>query len=401
MNIGLDARSLTAPRPRGTGRNLLDAYRLIPGLRPQWQFTLFHQRPIAQDRTDHGRRPWDHPNVTLTRLDMPGDRLDAWFQVRMPLAARRARIELLHCPANAAPCWCPVPVVVTIHDLIPLKLRGELNPRQTRRFVRGVSRAARRAAHIITPSEATRDDLHADFRVPREKMTVIPWAADTRVLNEGDIAPNSAVEGALRSKYGLTARWLLSFSGSTRRKNARGILDGFARVPLETRRHVQIVLVGCEPADYRDDLNAQAERLGIANQCRVLGFVPHEDLPALLRGSAGLLMPSMYEGFGLPILDAFASGVPVVTSSVSSMPEVAGSAAVYCHPNDPLSIAEGIASILDSNTAGELVRLGYLRLAEFSWERTAAAMCGVYERCLSDRRLTPRAVVRVATEGVQ
>ncbi len=328
---------------------------------------------------------------------MPGDRLNAWFQVRLPIAARQARIDLLHCPANAAPRWCPVPVVVTIHDLIPLKLPGELTARQTRDFARGVARGARRAAHIITPSRATRDDLHADLGVPLDKMTVIPWAPDKRVRDEGRQPSSPAVEEELCRRYGLIGRRLLSFSGATRRKNARGILDGFARVPLETRRGVQVVLVGCEPSECRADLSAQAERLGIANQCRILGFVPHEDLPGLLRGAAGLLMPSMYEGFGLPILDAFASGVAVLTSDVSSMPEVAGAAAVYCRPNDPLSIAEGIANILDCDTAAELVREGHRRLADFTWERTAAAMCGVYERCLAGGRATARAAAEVAT----
>jgi glycosyltransferase involved in cell wall biosynthesis len=386
MKIGLDARSLTAARPRGTGRNLLDAYRLIPALRPEWQFVLYHQRPLPAALRDRPDAPWRLPNVKTRQLDMPGDRLGAWFQMRLPLAARRDRVDLLHLPASVAPAWCPVPCVVTIHDLIPLRLPGELPPRATRAFRRGVRRAVRRAAHLITVSAATRDELHRDFAVPLHRMTVIPWAPDAGVLAElrTELTAEQRVE--LRTKYALAERWLLSFAGSTARKNAEGVLAGFAAVPAEKRADVQVVLVGCEPAAYRNRLLAEAGRLGIGGQCRIHGFVPHEDLPGLLRGACGLLMPSRYEGFGLPILDAFACGVPVLTSLASSMPEVAGNAAVYCDPEDAGSIGAGIARLLEPTTAAELVRRGKRRLASYSWDHTARAMCAVYEMSVAEAR---------------
>jgi glycosyltransferase involved in cell wall biosynthesis len=382
MKIGLDARSLTLPRPRGTGRNLLDAYRLIPALRPEWQFVLYHQRPLPAELHRREDAPWHQPNVELRQIEMPGDRLDAWFQMRLPLAARRDGVDLMHFPANAAPAWCPVPFVVTVHDLIPLRLPGELPPRATRAFRRGVMRGVRRAAHIIAVSAATSDELHRDFGVARDRMTVIPWAPDARVLAELHRELSAEQRAQVRTKYELGERWLLSFSGSTARKNASGVLEGFAAMSPEQRQGVQVVLIGCEPAAYRTYLAAEAERLSIAGQCRILGFVPHEDVPAMLRGAAGLLMPSRYEGFGLPILDAFACGVPVLTSAVSSMPEVAGDAAIYCDPDDPRSIAAGMQRLLEPATAREMVRRGRARLAWFSWERTARAMCAVYEACL-------------------
>jgi glycosyltransferase involved in cell wall biosynthesis len=386
MKIGLDARSMTVPRPRGTGRNLLDAYRLIPALRPEWQFVLYHQHPLPAALRERPDAPWRQPNVELRPMDMPGDRLGAWFQMRLPLAARRDRVDLLHLPANAAPAWCPVPCVVTIHDLIPLRLLGEVPPCATRTFRRGVIRAVRRAAHLIAVSGATRDELHRAFNVPLHRMTVIPWAPDARILAERHttLSPLQRVE--LRAKYALAERWLLNFAGSTARKNAAGVLAGFAAVPPEKRAAVQVLLVGCEPAAYRSHLLAEARRLGIAQHCRVHGFVPHEDLPALLRGACGLLMPSRYEGFGLPILDAFACDVPVLTSLASAMPEVAGNAAVYCDPDDAASIAAGIERLLRPTEARELIRRGRLRLAAFSWDHTARAMCAVYEMSVTDAR---------------
>ncbi len=382
MRIGLDARSLSTARPRGTGRNLRDAYGLIPALRPHWQFILYHQRPFAEDPCAAGE-PGAHPNVRLRQIESPGDRFQTWFQLRLPAEAWRDGVDLMHFPANAAPRWCPVPFVVTIHDLIPLKLPGELSPCETRAFRRGVGRAVRGAAHLITVSEATRADLHAEFGVPLSRMTVIPWAPD-RLITAAAQAPAAAADvGRLRAQYGLAERWLLCFSGNSGRKNARGLLAGLAHVAPEVRRTVQVVLTGCEPASQRAQLELEAQRLGVAAHCRILGFVPHADLPGLLRGAGGLLMPSRYEGFGLPILDAFACGVPVLTSRVSSLPEVAGEAALYCDPDDPASIAGGITRLLDPAVAAQVVELGRQRVMQFSWQRTAEAMCTVYERCIA------------------
>jgi glycosyltransferase involved in cell wall biosynthesis len=206
------------------------------------------------------------------------------------------------------------------------------------------------------------------------------------VLAELRTALTPLHRGELRARYNLAERWLLSFAGSTARKNAEGVLAGFGALPPEKRTGVQVVLVGCEPAAYRTHLLAEAARLGIAQQCRIHGFVPHEDLPALLRGACGLLMPSRYEGFGLPVLDAFACGVPVLTSLVSAMPEVAGDAAVYCDPDDAASIGAGIARLIEPATARELVRRGRLRLTSFSWDHTARAMCAVYEMSAAEAR---------------
>lgn len=389
MRIGLDARTLTLPRPRGTGRNLLDAYRHIPRLRPEWEFILYHQRP-PDARTPSDALPWDLPNVRLRHVDIPGDRFEAWFQVRLPLAARQDHVDLLHCPANAAPTWCPVPLVVTIHDLVPLQVPDELPARQTAMFRRGIERAVRRAVRLIAPSEATRGELRALFGVPPESVTVIPWAADAAIAAAARQPFSPVQRRTIRATYDLAPRWLLTFAGSTRRKNARGVLDGFARVPADARRGVQVVLAGCEPQRYRDELAVAAERHGISDQVRIVGFVPLADLPALLRGACGLLMPSRCEGFGLPILDAFACGVPVLTSDRSSMPEVAGDAAVYCDPDDPRTIGAGIEELLDPAVAKRLVMNGTERLSRFTWERTAEAMCAVYERGLAGSE-APRA----------
>jgi glycosyltransferase involved in cell wall biosynthesis len=397
LRVGLDARTLFMPRPRGTGRNLLDAYQLIPSLRPDWEFVLYHQRPpprTADCRSSSGSALaalLSRPNVRARRVDIPGDRFDLCLQLRLPTAAWRDRLDLLHLPANAAPARCKTPFVVTVHDLIPLTLAGEQSEARRRAFRRGVERAVRGAAHLISPSRATRDELHRTFSVPLDRVTVIPWAPDqgiTRALHSGEIA--AQIE-RVRAWHGLNRPWLLNFSGSSPRKNAAGLIDAFARLSPDVRRDVALVLLGCEPAAVRAELEARSEGLGVRESCRFLRFVPHEDLPGLLCGARGLVMPSLGEGFGLPILDAFACGTPVLTSNLSSMPEVAGDAAIYCDPRHSASIAEGIVRLLDQPTAERLRHAGRRRLQHFSWEQTAQRMCEVYERCaLGAQPHTPR-----------
>jgi alpha-1,3-rhamnosyl/mannosyltransferase len=404
LRVGLDARSIFMPRPRGTGRNLLDAYKLIPSLRPEWEFVLYHQRAAGGVAPGHGRSARSRsvdarasllalPNVHARRIDMPGDRFDLWFQVRLPAAAWRDGIDLLHLPANVAPARCPVPFVVTIHDLIPLALAGELSPRGCRAFRRGVERAVRGATRIISPSNATRTELHERLGVDLDRVSVVPWAPDgaissvsgesTPAISESTDSTLRAETERVRAQYELRRAYLLNFSGSSIRKNADGLVDAFGLLSPELRGEFQLVLVGVEPAARRGELRARSERVGVRPNCRFLGFVPQEDLPGLLCGAHGLLMPSLCEGFGLPILDAFACGVPVLTSDLSSMPEVAGDAAAYCNPHDSADIAGGIARLLEAATAERLKHAGFRRLRDFSWERTARLMCEVYEDCLA------------------
>ena len=391
------------PRPRGTGRNLLDAYRRITTLRPRWEFVLYHQRRYAEKSHD-GAPPsalqgaaelLATPGVKTRRIDIPGDRMDLWFQLRLPLAAWSDRVDLLHLPANAAPLFCPVPYVVTIHDLLPMMDVGGITPSDRRSFLRGVQRAVRGATHIITPSAATRDLLCGKFGLSLEQITVVPWAADEGIAAALECGTAMSSETA-RSKYGLAKAWLLNFSGSSPRKNARGLIEAYAHVSSDVRAGIQLVLIGCEPHSYRMELEEYARQNAVVDDCRFLGFVPHGDLVGLLRGARGMIMPSLCEGFGLPILDAFACGTPVLTSQISSMPEVAGPAAVYCDPRRSLSISEGIMRLLDTLHTEHLVQAGYQRLEQFTWEQTARRMCDVYQRCLKlHRRLVRNRTVEL------
>jgi glycosyltransferase involved in cell wall biosynthesis len=154
-------------------------------------------------------------------------------------------------------------------------------------------------------------------------------------------------------------------------------------VPAELRRDVQFILVGVEPAEQRASLNDLIRDQGIAGRCAVFGFVPEDHVAPLLSGAEALAFCSLYEGFGLPILDAFRCETAVLTSNVSSMPEVAGEAAVYCDPGDCRSIAEGMTRLLrDADLRDLLVKRGRERVPRYTWEGTAESICRIFEKCL-------------------
>lgn len=381
MRIGLDARTLIATRPRGTGRNLLDTYRVLPALRPDWEFILYHQRPL-DDAGDVEAPPWKLPNVRLRQIDLPGDRFDVWFQVRLPLAAREDGVHLLHCPANAAPRWRPVRCVTTVHDLAPLTVPGEASRAEQAAFRRGLLRAISGTSVVITPSEATRDELCRQFKVTGERVAIVPWAPDSRITATADTPISETERQRVRDTFGLDQQYFLSFAGDVRRKNAEGLIQALATLAAAERAGVQVAFVGITRPARRAELEQLAASLGVAPACRLLSFVPYEDLPTLVRASAGVLIPSLAEGFGLPVLDAFACGVPVVASRCPSLVEVADDAAEYCDAHDPATIASAIQALREPRRAAELVARGRKRVAHFSWLATAQAMLRAYERAL-------------------
>ena len=387
MRIGLDARTMFAPRPRGTGRNLCDAYRTLAALRRDWAFVLYHRRAAGESellRADAGATFLDSPNVRAEQIDCVGDRWDLWLHVRLVRRARHDRIDVLHLPANEAPLCSAVPIVATIHDLIPLRVSNEVTGTEHRRFRRRVQRVVRTATRIITPSQATYDDVIADFGVEPARMVVVPWAADCAVQAvTNDAAAYTREAERVRGEYALQRRWLLNFAGPSPRKNAERIVRAFAELPAGVRASVLLVLVGCEPAALRESLQRLAREVGVESRCRFLGFVPHAHVPGFLCGSAGLVMPSLYEGFGLPVIDAFTARVPVLTSQHGAMREVAGDAAELCDPYDVASIATGMLRLLHEPRAAELVARGVERAKQYTWQRTAESMAGVLKAAVS------------------
>ena len=299
---------------------------------------------------------------------MPGDRLDLWEQVRLPLAARRT--DVLYCPANTGPRWPMRPLVLTVHDLIPLELDPG-NPASAA-WGRRVARAARTACRIHAISTYTARQLTAMLDVSPRKIEVIPNGLDSRFVRVTD----PAVIGAVRGKYGVPAGhpFVLAFGAADPRKNTRRVLEAWAELPCSLRERFFLLVVGIQDAVMQSFRELAAEVLPCGGW-HLHGFAEEEDLPGLLSAAELLCYPSLAEGFGLPVLEAFGCGTALLTSNTTSLPEVAGDAAVLVDPTDTSALARGLEDLLsDDGSRAEIASRGSIRAKGFTWMTIAGQM---------------------------
>ncbi len=298
----------------------------------------------------------------------------------MPRRVRRHRLDLFHATHYVLPPLLGCPAVVTVHDLIHLLYPQFLPNRAARLYARAmIGRSLRAARRVIAVSRNTRDDLMARFRVPGSRIVVVYNGVSARFrpdLPEAEIA-------RVRAAHALPGDYALFVGGGRPHKNADNVLRAFARASSDGALPVSLLLAGPMKAEARSRLEALAASLALGTRARILGVVPEEDLPALYAGARFLLHPALYEGFGLPVLEAMAAGAPVLTSSTSALGEIAGDAAYLVDPLDVEAIARGIALLAgDAGARSQLRERGLRRAKEFSWETTADRTLGVYEEAL-------------------
>jgi glycosyltransferase involved in cell wall biosynthesis len=304
---------------------------------------------------------------------------DLWWTPRgAARAASSAGATLLHVPAPVGPTSLEIPFVLTVHDLSVLRFPEFFRPwfRTTARVV--IPRAARAAAHVITVSEAAKSDILEHLALPADKLSVIPngVAPEFRPV---DTASDLAAE--VRARYALPEVFALAVGVIEPRKNLLRLL-----LAVETLRSrpatADMTLVHVGPYGWLSrDVLRRAELLAAKRAVLVLGPVPANDLSALYSLARLTAYPSLYEGFGLPVLEAMACGSPVVTSEVGALPEVAGEAAVYVDPTSPESIAEGMERVwMDETLRARLRQRGLERAKCYTWEVSARRSAEVYQR---------------------
>ncbi len=334
MRVVVDARQVYRPQRRGIGKTLIHLYRTLAARRPGWRFLLVHQAALPVPELA------GLPNVRPRAIDFPGlNRFDLWERVALPAAAMVARADLIHAPANTGPPFTFAPVVVNIHDLIPY----EMAPRDpsARAWLRRVTRVARAARHVLTGSEYSKQRITDVLGVSPTKVTVNPWAPDPNARRIDD----PAVLDRVRLRYGLRAGepYLFGFGADDPRKNTRRVIEAYARLPIVVRDAFRLLLVGIQGSAL-DEFRRQADGLRLGDRVVLQGYCDEADLPPLLSGAAALCFPSRSEGFGLPVLDAFVCETPVLAGNLTSLPEVAGDAALLVDPEDVEAIRDGIGN---------------------------------------------------------
>jgi glycosyltransferase involved in cell wall biosynthesis len=276
------------------------------------------------------------------------------------------------------PLVCPIPCVVTVHDLGYLHYPGAHRPFDRWYLDWTTRRHVRQAAYVIADSEATRADLIRHYQADSERIvTVYPG-------RDGSLTRVEATEviSAAKTRYGIGGDYLLYLGTLQPRKNLIRLVEAFARLQPLTA-DIRLVFAGKKGWLY-GDLFARVEALGLEDCVLFTGYVADDDKASLLSGARALVYPSLYEGFGLPVLEAMTCGTPVLTSNVSSLPEVAGDAALLVDPLDVDAISDGMSRLIaDDELRFALVKKGYVQVRKFSWANAAREVMQVLEAVAS------------------
>ncbi len=335
MRIGIDARKL---HDFGIGTYIRNLLRHLARLDSQTEFVIFC-RPEDRDAlaaVGENFRPVPETSGNYSIAE----------QVKIPWALKREGVTLFHAPHYVLPPLVRCRSVVTIHDVIHLMFPQYLPNRIAFSYAKwSITQAAQRATRVMTVSESSKRDILRFVDTEPDKIDVIYNAYDERFAME----PREEDVVRVRERYQLTDEFVLYAGNVKPHKNLERLIDAFALVRKRGLDHLKLVLIGDEISKYTA-LRRAVHQHQLHKYVRFLGYLPEETLAVMYRLAGVFVFPSLYEGFGLPPLEAMASGTPVVTSNVSSLPEVAGDAAVLVDPYDPQAIADGIYRVLTDET---------------------------------------------------
>jgi len=384
MRIGVDYTSAVR-QGAGIGRLTRCIFQALAEIDHENEYRLFAAMGRGQPSNFPTFQPSNLSNFRLKTIPLSDRELNVvWHRLRLPLPVEliTGPVDVFHSPDFTLPPVWRARAVLTVHDLSFLRVPECFTGALRRYLERVVPRSVRRADHVIADSHSTKRDLVELLGTPAGKVTVIHSGVEPRFRPITD----RAALGPVRQRYDLPERFIISVGTLQPRKNFATLVEAFARLKSETgnwkpgARSLKLVIAGGRGWLY-EEIFARVEALGLQGDVLFPGFVADEDLPALYNLAEAFVLPSLYEGFGLPPLEAMACGTPVVTSNVSSLPEVVGDAGLMVEPADVESLAAAIERVLeDGGLRREMVQRGLARAKEFTWERAARRLLGVYTR---------------------
>jgi glycosyltransferase involved in cell wall biosynthesis len=372
MHVGLNAQLLFLDSTyRGAGINTY-IYQLLRAL--ERLDTPHHFTAFTGERKFHAEQMAVHYSAWPTRR--PWARI-AWEQVVLPVVARRCGVDLLHAMAFVGPVLEAVPSVVTVYDLSFLRYPEAFRPFNRWYLSRFTPAAVRRARRVIAISHSTRQDVVERLRVSPERVDVVYCGCDPifRRLPPDEVAD-------YRREHKLPEHFILYVGTLEPRKNVQGLIAAYARWRSAEGNVPPLVVAGAKGWHF-DAVFRTVAALGLAEHVLFTGYVASGDLPLLYNAADLLVYPSLFEGFGLPVLEAMACGVPVICSNASSLPEVAGEAGYLVAPDDEAGLCDALQRVWgDVNRRHEMAELGLARAATFTWDRAARETVRTYERAL-------------------
>jgi glycosyltransferase involved in cell wall biosynthesis len=374
--IGLNAHLLNlAGNYRSAGINWY-IYHLLQNLPPasDFDYTVFLSDRHAHSQFDQmshrpSRLPTRNPIVRI-----------AWEQLVQPFALRRERIDLLHALAFAGPLAISIPWIVTVFDLSFARYPQSFNAANRIYLNWAVRNSLRRAQRVIAISESTRRDLISIFGADPQRVQVIYCGSDPAFAP----AKDAAEIATFRAQRQLPEKFILHVGTIEPRKNLARLLRAFARAKRAARLSHRLVLIGARGWKYTE-VDTVIEQERIQDDVIFAGYVPQAELPLWYRAADLFAYPSLYEGFGLPPLEAMACGTPVVTSNAASLPEVVGDAALQIAPDDEGALEEALVrAATDTNLRAQMIARGLAQAAKFSWARTARETTEVYRDVMAE-----------------
>ncbi len=383
MKIGINGLFFQFPAT-GSGQYLSHLLSAIAEVDKKNEYSVFGPQPLENSNTSI----YPYSVHKVPNFATRNDNIEKvmWEQFTGPAAAHQAGMDLFHVPYFAPPLIARTPTIVTIHDVIPLRLPAYQPNGKVKAYMNLVARAAWRASMIITVSQHAKQDIIDVLKLPAERIRVIYEAAGEEYKPVTD--PVKLAE--TRARYGVGERYVFYLGGLDQRKNVPQLVRAFAQVYKQVDDPDLCLLIAGNPDKQKGPLfpdpRPVATELGITGQINY-HFIAEEDKAAMYSGASLFVFPSLYEGFGLTPLEAMCSGAAVVCSNRTSLPEVVGDAALSVDPDDTQALVEAMSSVLTNSDLRADLRVRSLQRAQqFSWHKTATETIAVYEEVLTRRK---------------
>lgn len=378
MHIGIDAHAIGAQQG-GNETYIRGLIRALAAIDDRNRYTIYLAEP---DAAAEWRETFvqNHPNFEVQLLPKPTP------LVRVPVfltyELRQHPVDVLHVQYTAPP-FCPIPVVATIHDLAFEHLPETFTRRGSLQLKLTVRRTAQKAARIATVSEYSRQDLLRTYKLPPEKVAVTYNGVEPHFTPQAQF--NEVAE--IKQQFGIARDYLLAVGSLQPRKNLVRLIRAYAKLRTESETFSpQLVIVG-RKLWLAEEIFAEVRRQRWAEDVILTGYVSDNDLPKLYRQATAFVYPSLFEGFGLPPVEAMACGTPVITSDVSSLPEVTGRAALLIDPKNQTSIESALLQIMrDQELRAEMRERGIEQAKKFTWQAAAEKTLQLYQESFEARR---------------
>jgi glycosyltransferase involved in cell wall biosynthesis len=380
MRIGIEAQRLFREKKHGLEIVALEIIRQLQLIDTKNEYVIFVRKDVDNTCIKE--------TANFKIREIAASSFPEWEQIKLPRALKEEKIQILHCTANTAPLFTSVPTVLTLHDIIFLeetKLLGNYYQNIGniyRRLVLG--RIVKKMKKVITVSHSEKSLILKHLKIDASKLSVV-YNAVNKVFKKMNTEETSSTQ----AKYNLPKEFILFFGNSAQKKNSKETIKGYVKYCQSGNEpKLPLVIAGAFEEFLQkllDDINPSAE---IRKKIISVGHIPFSVQPAIYNLASLFLYPSLRESFGLPIVEAMACGTPVITSQISSMPEIAGNAAHLVDPHSENDIALGISKILlDEEYQKKLIRAGLERIKEFSWENAANELLAIYDEVATNEKL--------------